>query len=172
MPDIITKNLFMISWNKALVMAAMKDKEKLGKLLDARIPEDFPNEPVRQHVLPDLLKNLEKDASYGQWSGVILNKSEKVAIGTMGFKSPPDEMKHGEIGYDIVPAYQGKGYATEMANAVVQWAFQEKELRGISAKCSPINIASVRVLEKIGMEHVSTTEEIMCWEILNKEYKC
>ncbi|WP_019377297.1 hypothetical protein [Virgibacillus halodenitrificans] len=71
MPDIITENLFMISWNKALVMAAMKDKEKLGKLLDARIPEDLPNEPVRQHVLPDLLKSLEKDASYGQWSGVI-----------------------------------------------------------------------------------------------------
>ncbi|WP_019377296.1 GNAT family N-acetyltransferase [Virgibacillus halodenitrificans] len=101
-----------------------------------------------------------------------MNKSEKVAIGTMEFKSPPDEMKYGEIGYDIVPAYQGKGYATEMANAVVQWAFQEKEITRITAECSPINPASVRVLEKIGMEHVSTTEEIMCWEILNKEYKC
>ncbi|WP_369125201.1 GNAT family N-acetyltransferase [Alicyclobacillus fastidiosus] len=45
--------------------------------------------------------------------------------------SPPDQQGNVEIGYDIIPEYQGRGYATEMAKAFIRWTFEETPiLRG------------------------------------------
>ncbi|GMA61300.1 hypothetical protein GCM10025859_17400 [Alicyclobacillus fastidiosus] len=75
----------MMSWTLQIVNEAIHDKEKLGQIIGARIPHGFPSDPVRKHLLPSKLRNLEIDSSYGQWSGIIVHKSDNIVIGSMGF---------------------------------------------------------------------------------------
>ncbi len=55
------------------------------------------------------------------------------------------------IGYELAPEYRGEGYATEVAQAMLAFGFEELRLHRIWARCAAENAASYRVLEKIGM---------------------
>ncbi|WP_339248357.1 GNAT family protein [Bacillus sp. FSL R5-0523] len=56
-----------------------------------------------------------------------------------------------EIGWVFNPNYQNKGYASEAAQAILEYGFKEMNLHRIIATCQPENIPSYRVMEKIGM---------------------
>lgn len=56
-----------------------------------------------------------------------------------------------EVGYIFDPAYGGHGYATEAVTAMVAHAFERLGVRRITAGCFADNLASVRLLEKVGM---------------------
>lgn len=55
------------------------------------------------------------------------------------------------IGYLIDPAHAGNGYATAIGRALLELAFGEIGVRRVTAGCFADNLASVRVLEKLGM---------------------
>jgi len=56
-----------------------------------------------------------------------------------------------EIGWALHPAYQGRGYATEGARALLRYSFETLKLHRVIATCQPENTASYRVAEKIGL---------------------
>jgi RimJ/RimL family protein N-acetyltransferase len=56
-----------------------------------------------------------------------------------------------ELGYVFNPRYQGQGYATESARAIVAHAFEMLGARRIVAMCNPDNHRSWRLLERLGM---------------------
>ncbi|WP_120495888.1 GNAT family N-acetyltransferase [Kiloniella sp. EL199] len=56
-----------------------------------------------------------------------------------------------EMGWLILPEFQGKGYASEAANSLIKIGFEEMQLQRIVAMAQPENQASWRVMEKIGM---------------------
>lgn len=60
----------------------------------------------------------------------------------------------GEIGWILNSAYQGRGYCTEAATALVRFAKTALKLSKIVAHCDTRNIASYRVMEKLGMRRV------------------
>lgn len=62
---------------------------------------------------------------------------------------PEDDV---ELGYELLPRAWGKGYATELARRLLQFAFEQTELRDVVAVIDPENAASQRVLEKVGMQ--------------------
>lgn len=55
-----------------------------------------------------------------------------------------------ELGFSFDPRHQGHGYATEAARAMVDWAFSAGFHR-VFGRLEPRNVASARVLEKLGM---------------------
>lgn len=57
----------------------------------------------------------------------------------------------GEIGYLLLPDFWGKGYATEIANKLLEISFRDIKLHKISASCNVNNSQSRKVMEKIGM---------------------
>ena len=57
-----------------------------------------------------------------------------------------------EIGYVLHPAYWGQGFATEMANVLLAFGFEQLGMHRIFATCDPKNIASFSVLEKDGFQ--------------------
>ena len=63
----------------------------------------------------------------------------------------------GELGWIISKAHWGKGYATEAARAIVEFAQDELGLIKIIARCDYRNAASCRVMEKIGLALESDT---------------
>lgn len=61
-----------------------------------------------------------------------------------------------ELGFVFNRQYQGKGYATESAKALMKYAFEELEARRIVAMCSPLNERSWKLLERLGMRYEGT----------------
>jgi RimJ/RimL family protein N-acetyltransferase len=57
-----------------------------------------------------------------------------------------------ELGFSVDPRHQGNGYAAEAARALVGWAFLAGFHR-VYGRLEPRNVASARVLEKLGMRH-------------------
>jgi RimJ/RimL family protein N-acetyltransferase len=76
-----------------------------------------------------------------------------------------------EIGWAVHPEMWGNGYATEAALGVIHFAFDELKVHRIVAFCHVLNSASVRVMEKLGMQREGRIREVRwvngCW---NDEY--
>lgn len=83
---------------------------------------------------------------------VALKHNQKL-VGHLFFKQvEPKEFQTWELGYIFNPAFQGQGYATESADALIRYGFDHFGIHRVIAHCNPENIASRRVLEKIGMK--------------------
>ena len=61
------------------------------------------------------------------------------------------EHRQGEIGFILHPDHQGHGYATEAARAMLAIAFDDYGLHRVCGRLESRNVASARVLEKLGM---------------------
>lgn len=72
-------------------------------------------------------------------------------IGNVGLRQSMSEGRVAEMGYEISPVHWGCGYATEAARAMLVFGFSTRGLHRIHARCIAENIASARVLEKLGM---------------------
>jgi ribosomal-protein-alanine N-acetyltransferase len=84
----------------------------------------------------------------------IVDRAGGAVIGNCGYKGPPDAQGVVEIAYGVNPDHQGRGYATEAASALVDFAFGNDGVRLIRAHTLPGNRASAQVLIKCGFEQV------------------
>lgn len=57
-----------------------------------------------------------------------------------------------ELGFVLARVHWRQGYMTEALNAVITWALKQKEIHRVWAVCDVDNIASARVMEKVGMQ--------------------
>jgi len=81
----------------------------------------------------------------------VVLKKENLLIGGCGIRVSNPDLGEGNIGYCLNKNFWGRGYATEAAGALLTFGFKTLNLHRIYATCDPENVASVRVLEKIGM---------------------
>lgn len=70
----------------------------------------------------------------------------------MGMIDPRIEGPKVAIGYVIGRAYWGNGYMPEATRAIIDWTFQQPDIYRVYATTDVENIASQRVLEKVGMQ--------------------
>ena len=91
---------------------------------------------------------------FGFWTLRLLENEAPISgfCGLRFFDDPPEI----EILYGVAPAHWGKGLATEAARAVLRYGFEELQLAKIWGGADAPNIASVRVLEKLGMTYEKT----------------
>jgi RimJ/RimL family protein N-acetyltransferase/uncharacterized damage-inducible protein DinB len=84
----------------------------------------------------------------------VVHAASRLVIGGGGFKGPPGADGVVEIAYGIVPSYQGQGFATETARALMTYAFTSGRVRTVRAHTLPALNASTRVLTKCGFTRV------------------
>ncbi len=82
----------------------------------------------------------------------MVDKASNMVIGICGFVAYNSSFCRGEIGYALNYEYWGKGFATEAAQAVIQFGFEHMNLNRIEATVDPDNHGSVHVIEKVGMK--------------------
>ncbi|OXS74988.1 GNAT family N-acetyltransferase [Lysinibacillus sp. KCTC 33748] len=92
--------------------------------------------------------NFTQDISY---EFAVTDKETGELYGAIAL-SNNKRLKQGEIAYWIGEEYWGKGYATEAAQSIVQFAFEEKRLHKVFARYFSTNPASGTVMDKIGMK--------------------
>ena len=81
-------------------------------------------------------------------------------IGTCGIRVQNIERGTATIGYELDPAYWGRGYATEGAARMLTFAFEDLGIRRVIAWCHVDNDGSVRVLEKLGMHCEGRSKDV------------
>lgn len=82
---------------------------------------------------------------------VILPNQNKL-IGSCGIRMQHADSRQAELGYEISPHFWGQGYATEAARRLLNYGFETMKLHRLWASCLAKNTASVRVLQKSGMQ--------------------
>ena len=132
--EILTDNLKLLLQTTEQVLAS----------INAMSPAD------RAEVSPEWLARMQASSSSDPWlhGFAVTHRESGVIIGSCGFRAPPGPEAFVEIAYGIDPAYQGRGYATEAARALVAFAFGSGRVSLVRAHTKPTESASTRVLTK------------------------
>ncbi len=91
----------------------------------------------------------ETNTTNSGWS--IRLKKGNIFIGELGMTLASPKYRMAEIHYSILPEFWGKGFATEAVNKIIDFGFNELKLHRIEAGVATENLASIKVLEKVGM---------------------
>ena len=88
----------------------------------------------------------------GEWYQIAVElKASGDMIGDCAFRVLAQDGQQAEIGFTFARPYQGKGYATEAVTRLLEYLFGELGLRRVRATCDAENLASAKLLERIGM---------------------
>ena len=120
-----------------------------------RIPDDHwhPEYPFADELDPlrSLAASSTPDPVFTMY--MIRRACDGIAIGGLGFFGPPDDSGRVEIGYGLVPAARGAGFATEAVRAALRVAAEHGAIV-VAADTENYNRASQRVLLKAGFVEV------------------
>ncbi len=125
-----------------------------------------------REVVAQTLALLEKSPRDPAWGGYLAVDPERGrVVGTCGFKHGLEKDGSVEIAYFTFPGFEGKGYATAMAGALLRLALESERVREIVACTLPERNASTRVLEKVGLRWAGETVDpedgrVWRWEYL------
>ncbi len=107
--------------------------------------------------------NEKIDANVGiNWA--ITQKGNDKLIGIIGHYRIQPENHRAEIGYMILPEYNGKGITSEAIKVVIEYGFEQMQLHSIEAVIDPENNASEKVLQKNGFVKEAHILENELWE--------
>lgn len=130
----------------------------------------------REWVAAEIENNIKSFElhGFGQWSIFLKETSE--LIGFCGFRFFYDNPPELQLLYGLSPQYWGKGLATEAATAMIQYGFTEHKFEQIISATDVENIASARVMERIGMKFTQRAHkeglDVLYYAISRQEYQC
>lgn len=122
-------------------------------------------------------KSISHFKKHGFSFGLVFEKVTGEFVGRAGisYNAYDDTQPDIEIGYRLYKKFWNKGYATELAEALVQWGFQNLKIEKLCGFVQPDNRASCQVLEKIGMQYIGfdkyADEKVVRYELLKNEGK-
>lgn len=90
----------------------------------------------------------------------IMDNENEDLIGICGIGGVEYDRKQNEVFYHIGKEYWGKGYASEAAEAMLEYGFNQLRLNKIIGVVYKENIASNRVMEKIGMKRIGVLSQL------------
>ena len=105
----------------------------------------------------DKINNLIANNESIMWA--ICLKSSPTLIGNICFWNIVKEKSAAEIGYSLLPHFQGKGIMQEAVIKVIEYGFQTLQLNSIVADLHPNNIKSIKLLERNGFVYTGKSQE-------------
>lgn len=117
---------------------------------------------VSEEVLPWIEDAISHNRAVPRFAhnSAIVESSSGLVTGWIGFGKPS---KPGigdlDFGYSVLPEFRGRGYATEALSAVIEFCFAEVGANSVFGETMPANVASARVMEKVGMQRAGVSED-------------
>lgn len=132
-----------------------KTKSETLAMVDAMPPE------VRAQVSEAWMAQLHASSEQDPWAHgfSVVELESGTHVGDCAFKAPPSDEGMVEIAYGIEPEHQGKGFATEAAEMLVAFAFQDERVNVVRAHTLEATNASARVLTKCGFKYLGEVIE-------------
>ena len=149
-----TENLTLRPHVPAHLLALRESEERYQQ-----VSGNVPTPGIRDFLLmasPRFFESLQTATEPDPWKFgfAVFHNTDGCVIGLCGFAGYPDSTGCVELGYSIVPCCQGKGYATETAQALIQFAKESGRALKVCAHTLAERNASTRVLEKCGFVKV------------------
>lgn len=171
---ITTDRLDLIAATLEHLDAELESPNHLASLLNTVVEDGWPpgeyNRDAQEFFRDRLMEGGNAVVGWYGWYALLKGSMSQpsVLVGAGGFLGPPDDNGKVEIGFSIMPAWQGRGYATEMVDALIRKAFADVRVQKIIAHTTLLNTASSNVLEKCGLNSVCINNEtgIISFEIL------
>jgi RimJ/RimL family protein N-acetyltransferase len=165
MPVLRTERLDLVEVTLEVVEAVMAgDREAAEAAAGARLPDAWPNEELVARAFHPSLADIRADPARRLWGDTLLLSREapRRVVGSVIFHGRPDDDGIAEVGYGVEEGSQGRGFATEGTRACVTWALAQPGVRAVHATTFPWHRASLRVIEKLGMQRIGTrTHEVL-----------
>jgi ribosomal-protein-alanine N-acetyltransferase len=153
-----------------MVNAFLHSKAELAQLLGVEIPDSWPWSET-EGIFPWLKDQLKADPSLVGWLlYFIVHSEDNRLIGDLGLAGKPDAAGYVQTGYHIIPEYRQQGFATEVTQALFDWAFAQAEVNGIKAETLKDGFVSMRVLRKHGFQQSGETEETLVWTLAKEQW--
>src|SRR5579875_3269071 len=115
------------------------------------------SEPARAEKFIAACRRMEQEGTGARLA--VDRVSDGAFIGWCSLNRWNPDYRSASLGYCYAEAAWGHGYATEAAHAVLQWAFDTLDLNRVQAETDTRNVASARVLEKLGFVREGTLRE-------------
>ena len=170
-----TSRLLLVSNCPEYLVALVDQPESFAEVAGFQQAPGLRDVFVSDEVSPDWLRELRHARGADPWhyGFLIVERQSGLAIGSAGFKGPPDSTGMVEIAYAVVPNFQGQGYASEAAAALLAYALDTGQARLVRAHTLPQRDASTRVLEKCGFRQVGEVIDpedgpVWRWEVLSR----
>lgn len=162
-----TERLFLVTATLPMLEAVgSEDWPSLSSLLGGvDFAENWSRFPEAMIWMRDFLREHPEDLSW--WCYLIVHRYDARLIGTCGYKGAPSMEGTVEIGYEIADAYQGRGFATEAAAALMDYAFRHDAVKAVVANTLAEENPSVGILRKLGFQFVAEhidIEDGLLWE--------
>lgn len=156
-----TARLVLTPFSPKHLLALIEGEERFEERFGLPAAKGLRGFFVSDEVSPAWLAQLHRSVEEDLWvyGFAIVDREERLVVGSVGFKGPPDDHGVVEIAYGIAPSFQGRGYATEAADACAGFAFADGRVRLVRAHTLPTPNASTRVLEKCGFTRTGEVED-------------
>jgi len=156
--ELTTPRLTLVPVTLETIDAEIADRPRLGKLLGADVPPDWPpplNDASTMRWTRENLVANPDNRGWGTWYFILRrDDGPPILIGGGGFKGKFVAAGTCEVGYSIMETHQRRGYASEAVAALAAWAFSHPEIERVVAQTLPELTPSIRVLEKNGFVRV------------------
>ncbi|PQB07474.1 GNAT family N-acetyltransferase [Polaribacter filamentus] len=143
-PVLETERLTLRALNldDAKAIFGLRTNKEVNEFIDRKTPNNL----SETRAFIDRISSLTINNKGIFW--VIESKSNHQLIGTIGLRNFEDEEEYAEIGYELDPIYQQKGFMSEAFEAILEFGFQEMELKTIEAFTHKNNSDSISLLKK------------------------
>jgi len=135
----------------SFIRELMNDKDWIKNIGDRGIHTD---QDAENYIKDRFFKSYE-EKGFGFY--LLRLKSSHERIGTAGLVDR-EGIEGIEIGYGMLPAYRGKGYAFEAAKAIVRYAKNDLNIAKLVAIVNPDNDKSIVLLEKLGLRYTKMVQ--------------
>lgn len=169
-----TARLQLVPLEERHKVAFQRGADALAALLGARVPAGWPHFP---EALAPAEAGQPAIVAPPEWPGFLfLYPADGVLVGNGGFAGGPDAQGAVEIGYEIAPAYQNRGFATEAVRALIDYAFSHSSAGAVMAHTLGQPNPSNRVLRKVGMAFAGALDDpelgtIWRWQLGRSAYE-
>lgn len=118
-------------------------------------------------ILPKIIYKLSPmGVPSGFESWMIVKKDTLEVIGDIGFKGFNLDGNNIDLGYGIIIEERRKGYTDEAAKELIKWAFSNKSVKEITARCLINNLGSVHLLKKLNFKEINRKEGMIYWSMM------
>ncbi len=157
-----TSRLELLPLDPSAAAALPESRHVAAEIIGTHLADEWPQ--------PDLVGILRRQiaigaemAHFGIW--VVIERGTSSVIGDSGFHGPPSPRATLEIGYSIIPSRRRRGYATEAARALIDWAHGQPGVEAVVAGCDVANEPSIRTLEGLGFLRTGQHDSELRWRI-------
>ena len=147
-----TENLILAAHLPRYLRALIRSAEEFENIAGLRVADGIRDQFLSASAEFFARVEAAKQSDPWQFGFAVIHRIDNVLIGTCGFPGPPDSNGVVEIAYGIAPGYQGNGYATEAATALIEFARKDPWVKTICAHTLAETNASTRILEKCGFK--------------------